>query len=103
MDQESLIQIQGIIGAVTESLRREASPPERRDLESAIGEVTIDALASGLLANAIDGDFATSGVAVRALPAHDLNRLVMIGRERLHALNWLCGFGDSWDQVPLDV
>lgn len=26
-----------------------------------------------------------------------------IARQRLHALNWLCGFGQDWDTVPLDL
>jgi hypothetical protein len=29
--------------------------------------------------------------------------LVAITGQRLHALNWLCGFGSSWDDVPLDI
>ncbi len=26
-----------------------------------------------------------------------------IATERHHALNWLCGFGTDWDNVPTDV
>jgi hypothetical protein len=89
--------------AVTESLRRDAASQERQALEAAIREVTMDALASGLLDKPIAAHFAVEGVAVRELPPPDLARLIMISRERLHALNWLCGFGDSWDIVPLDV
>ena len=89
--------------AVAESLRRDASPHERQELDAAIREVIADALASGLLDKPTVADFTVGGVAVRALPARELDRIVLIGRARLHALNWLCGFGESWDDVPLDI
>jgi hypothetical protein len=89
--------------AVAESLRRDASPRERQEIETAVREVTMNALASGLLETSIAADFAVEGDAVRRMPEPDLDRLVMISRARLHALNWLCGFGDSWDDIPLDV
>jgi Domain of unknown function (DUF4272) len=89
--------------AVAESLRRDASPRERQEIETAVREVTMNALASGLIETSIAADFAVEGDAVRRMPVLDLDRLVMTSRARLHALNWLCGFGDSWDDIPLDV
>ena len=33
----------------------------------------------------------------------DLERLEVVADERLRALNWLCGFGATWADAPLDV
>ncbi len=51
----------------------------------------------------IDGDLAAGGVAFGALSEDEQDDLTWIAEQRLRALNWVCGFGDSWETAPLDV
>lgn len=86
-----------------ESPRRLSGGQERADYVAAIGEVVLEARASALLESASDTDFAIGDKLVTSFNDHDLERLSALAEERLRALNWLCGYGTSWDAVPLDV
>lgn len=86
-----------------ESAWREASPQDRRDYDLAIRDVSAEAAAAGLLSDRAADDFAVGGHSVRSLSPDELDDLIAFSTERLRALNWLCGFGASWDDVPLDV
>jgi Domain of unknown function (DUF4272) len=88
---------------VTEALHREASRNERREYDEAIAEVVAEAAAAGLVPRLVAGDFPVGGRRLRDLPADALDELQILTAERLRALNWLSGFGASWDDVPLDV
>ena len=89
--------------ATTELLRREASPAERSDYEAAIAEVAAEAHAAGIVAALHECDFQLRGRSIREISNTELDELTDITGQRLRALNWLCGFGTSWDVVPLDV
>ena len=89
--------------ATSELLRREASPADRQDFDAAIREVATESLAVGILPTLQNGDFASRGRSVKDLSGDDLDVLIAVTGQRLRALNWLCGFGASWDDVPLDV
>jgi hypothetical protein len=89
--------------ATTELLLREGSPADREDYEAAIREVATEALAAGKLPALRDGDLPARGRSIRDLAGDDLDELTAVTGQRLLALNWVCGFGDSWDDVPFDV
>jgi hypothetical protein len=89
--------------ATTELLRRDGSAISRRDYESAIAEVAAEALAAGIVPSLRDGDFQVRNRSVTALSDNEVDHLIAITGQRLRALNWLCGFGHSWDDVPFDV
>jgi hypothetical protein len=75
---------------------------DRVELEEALDETVEEAVEAQLIDSA-NGDFAVNG---RPYPQADPETRALIAEvslQRLHALNWLCGFGDSWDDVPLDV
>jgi len=79
-----------------------AAGNQRRTLHSAIAETARAARASGTLA-ATDRDFLVDDVELQSIPAAVIDRITAVSAERLHALNWVCGFGEHWDSVPLDV
>lgn len=50
----------------------------------------------------VDGDFATSdGVPYSHLTADVQDDVAWLAELRLRALNWVCGFGDTWEASPL--
>jgi hypothetical protein len=50
----------------------------------------------------VDGDFATdAGIPFSALGQDDQDDVAWLSELRLRALNWACGFGDSWETAPL--
>ena len=87
----------------TEVLRRSRSPTESQAFEEAIRDVAAEALAVGLVPGLRDGDLSVHGRRIKELSGDDIEELVAVTGQRLHALNWLCGFGNSWDDVPLDI
>jgi Domain of unknown function (DUF4272) len=89
--------------ATAEALRREASGIERQSYELAIRDVLAEASVAGYLESRRQGDFTFGGRPVPELSEHELSELTAATAERLRALNWICGFGSTWDDVPLDV
>ncbi len=89
--------------AATEVLLREASATDRRDYMVAIAEVAAEALAAGIVPALRGRDFPVRGRSFNELSDTEVDELVAVTGQRLRALNWLCGFGKSWDDVPLDV
>jgi hypothetical protein len=87
----------------TEVLRRSSSPAEGQEYEDAIQDVAFEALDAGLIPTLHERDFPVKGGSIRELSENEIDELVAITSQRLRALNWLCGFGASWDDVPLDV
>ena len=57
----------------------------------------------GVLPPPVRGDFPAFGKTYRHLTPLELAEAHSIAAERHHALNWLCGLGQSWDDVPLDT
>ena len=87
----------------TEVLRRSRSAVDSQDYEEAIRDVAGEALDAGLVTTLRDDDLSVHGQSVKELSGDDIEELVAVTGQRLHALNWLCGFGNSWDDVPLDI
>jgi len=83
--------------------RRAAKGRAARELQETIAEVVREAAASGLLPSSRLADFPVDGLPFSALPEERREQVAVIATARLHALNWLCGFGDRWDNVPLDI
>ncbi|MGH2614015.1 MAG: DUF4272 domain-containing protein [Thermomicrobiales bacterium] len=86
-----------------EGPRRVASVPLQREYAQAIADVAQEAIAAGLIEGAGDDDLTIGDRLLASFDDQELERLSAIAEERLRALNWLCGFGDAWDRVPLDV
>jgi hypothetical protein len=82
--------------------RRAAGRRERDEIDQEIAETIADVAAAGLLPTT-GRDLAVAGRPFPALPPDTQDTIGAIAAERLHALNWLCGFGAAWDDVPLDV
>lgn len=77
------------------------NPENRRDDESALRDVGVEVQQVGLVAW-IDGDFALEdGTAFRSLDEDQREQLAAESLLRLHAMNWVCGFGAGWEDVPL--
>ncbi len=57
----------------------------------------------GVLPPPMRGDFRAYGKVYRHLTPEQHAEAHSIAVERHHALNWLCGEGTSWDDVPLDT
>jgi hypothetical protein len=83
--------------------RRLVSGDALAEIEEAIAAVAREAEAAGVLSDAADGDFPIGGQRLETVDPEGLGRLTALGEERLRALNWLCGFGVNWEDVPLDV
>lgn len=67
----------------------------------ALAEVVEEVRESGVIP-IVDGDFATdAGVPYSRLSQDDQDDVAWLSELRLHALNWTCGFGDSWETAPL--
>jgi hypothetical protein len=81
---------------------RAATGRERSEYHQAIADVAREANIAGL-AETSDGDFTVAGTPPATLSDDDLERIAALAEERLRALNWLCGFGEAWDTVPLDI
>jgi hypothetical protein len=76
---------------------------ERKELDDTILITTEEAMTAGYLREEIDGDFAINGVKVRDLDEETLDDYWWITQRRAKALNWLCGYGASWDDAPVFV
>lgn len=50
-----------------------------------------------------NGDFPACGRPYRELSEESWSLLHGIAIERLYGFNWLCGYGEDWDHVPLEV
>jgi hypothetical protein len=57
----------------------------------------------GLLPAPIRGDFRAYERVYRHLSPEQHREAHSLAVERHHALNWVCGLGASWDEVPLDT
>lgn len=86
--------------ATVQELLDTVSPADRNDLVTAILETTEEAAALDTLPPSARGDFPVNGEPYALAPDHET--LATIAEWRLRALNWLCGFGETWETVPLD-
>jgi hypothetical protein len=89
--------------ATTEQLRREVPAADRRDYEAAIADVAVEAGTAGYVLALLDRDFPVRDRSIKEIPDSEVDELIAVTAQRLRALNWLCGFGTTWDDVPLDI
>lgn len=68
-----------------------------------LAEVVTEIQAADLMPTA-DGDLAVAGgIAYGTLPEEERDDIAWIAEQRLRALNWVCGFGESWETAPLEL
>lgn len=72
------------------------------ELRQILRETVEEAVEAGLLPDGRD-DFLIRGRPFRDADAESKATVGQIAVYRLTALNWLCGFGHSWDSVPVDL
>jgi hypothetical protein len=78
--------------------------PERyATFDQLIAATAMRGYEQGLLPAPMRGDFRAYGKVYRHLAPEQHAEAHSIALERHHALNWLCGEGESWDDVPLDT
>jgi uncharacterized protein DUF4272 len=82
---------------------RVASERERRRLHDEVREVAVETSKAGLIEISPAGDFVAGGRTIEDWSDDELTGFEHAAEARLRALNWLCGFGESWDSVPIDV
>jgi hypothetical protein len=80
-----------------------ALPDRYASFDQLIAATAMRGYEQGLLPAPMRGDFRAYGKVFRHLTPAQLAEAHSIAVERHHALNWLCGEGDSWDDVPLDT
>jgi hypothetical protein len=78
--------------------------PERyATFDQLIAATAMRGFEQGLLPAPMRGDFRAYGKVYRHLAPEQQAEAHSIAVERQHALNWLAGLGDSWEEVPLDT
>jgi hypothetical protein len=82
----------------------EVELPERyANFDQLIAATAMRGFEQGLLPAPMRGDFRAYGKVYRHLAPEQQAEAHSIALERQHALNWLAGLGESWDDVPLDT
>lgn len=78
--------------------------PERfASFDQLVAATAMRGFEQGLLPTPMRGDFRAYGKVYRHLAPEQHAEAHSIAAERHHALAWLCGEGESWDDVPLDT
>ena len=78
-------------------------PDRYASLDQLVAATAMRGYEQGLLPPPMRGDFRAYGKVYRHLPPAQQSEALSIALERHHALNWLCGAGRGWDDVPLDT
>jgi hypothetical protein len=81
----------------------EELPQEWHSFEQLVGATAMRGFERGLLPRPLRGDFPAFGAVYRELTDEQQAEAHQIAWQRHRALNWLCGFGKSWDAVPTDT
>lgn len=76
------------------------SPSEKRELDETVLVTADEAMTAGYLHETIEGDFALNGKRVRDLDEETMDELWWITQRKAKTLNWLCGYGESWEDAP---
>ena|GEM_PF-1731348 len=87
-------------------LQPELRHPDRgrqREARDVLAEVVAEARESGLLPNPSGTDLVVGSAPYATVDDGTVANLATIAAHRLHALNWICGFGETWDTVPDEV
>lgn len=74
---------------------------EADDDQGGIEEVVREVAETDLI-RLVDGDFADdNGTSWREMSEDEQDDVAWLSEHRLRALNWACGFGETWDSAPL--
>lgn len=85
---------------LTEDDLRDAFATEQEELRVVIRDAEREGRAAGVLPR---GGFRVQGRDISTLNLTERNTLLAASLARLKALNWVCGYGERWDTVPLDI
>ena len=85
---------------LTEDDLREATGGDQEQLREVIREAEHEGRAAAVLPR---GGFRVQGRDISMLNLTERNTVLATSLARLKALNWVCGYGDRWDDVPLDI
>ena len=78
--------------------------PERyATFDQLIAATAMRGYEQGILPAPMRGDFRAYGKVYRHLTPEQHAEAHSLAVERHHALNWLCGAGETWEDVPLDT
>jgi hypothetical protein len=80
-----------------------ALPERYASFDQLVAATAMRGYEQGLLPAPIRGDFRAYEKVYRHLSAEQHAEAHSVALERQHALNWLSGLGESWDDVPLDT
>jgi len=78
-------------------------PPQWQSFDQLVGATAMRGHEQGLLPRPLRGDFPAFGTVYRDLDEEQRAEAHNIAWERHRALNWLCGLGKRWDDVPTDT
>lgn len=86
------------------AIELDQTPKSRRpELLAVVAEVASEAHTASLLSRPRDGDFPVGDDPYRDLEREALDEVTSVAAERYRTLNWICGFGATWDDVPTDI
>ena len=74
-----------------------------QSFDQLVGATAMRGHEQGLLPRPLRGDFPAYGTVYRDLDEEQLAEAHNIAWERHRALNWLCGLGKRWEDVPTDT
>ena len=78
-------------------------PEHFASFDQLIAATAMRGFEQGILPAPMRGDFRAYGKVYRHLSVEQHAEAHSIAAERQHALNWVAGVGESWDDVPLDT
>lgn len=78
-------------------------PDRYANVDQLIAATAMRGYEQGVLPPPMRGDFGAYGKVYRHLAPEQQAEAHSIAVERHHALNWVCGLGSGWDDVPLDT
>ena len=82
---------------------RETRGSERQTLRTLIQETAAEASNAGLIERTARNDIDIGGRNIDEIEKSELTLYLVEATVRLKAMNWLCGFGSSWYDVPLEL
>ncbi len=87
----------------TELARRDAPERERAEIDASVSEVAGEGVAAGLLREDATHHDLEMWKTISQRTSDEITSHQAMAEQRLKALNWVCGFGETWDDVPLEV
>jgi len=78
-------------------------PPGYATVDQVVAATAMRGYEQGALPSPVRGDFPAFGKVYRHLTPVERGEAHSIALERHRALNWVCGLGERWDDVPVDT